>query len=242
MRLDQALVARGLTESRTEAQSYILRNWVEINGVVVTKNNKTVLDTDVLTLKNKRKFVSRGGDKLLGVLTDIYGNDESIRLHIQGKIALDIGSSTGGFTDCLLQMGVAHIDAVDVGTAQTHISLLNDNRVAIFESTDIRDFVPKKHYDIIVADLSFISLQGTIDTIRKLSNKNTECFLLIKPQFEVGKGNTKKGIVKDEDLVTEVLSRLEAKCVSIGAKNIKIYKCHIQGGDGNQEYFIYYNY
>jgi 23S rRNA (cytidine1920-2'-O)/16S rRNA (cytidine1409-2'-O)-methyltransferase len=242
MRLDQALVARGLTESRTEAQVYVERGWVEINGVVVTKNNKTVLDTDTLSLKNKRQFVSRGGDKLLGVLSDVYKSDERIRGHLQGKVALDIGSSTGGFTDCLLQMGVKHIDAVDVGTAQTHISLLNDNRVAIFEGTDIREFIPKRKYDIVVADLSFISLQGTIDTITKLSSSGTECFLLIKPQFEVGKGNTKKGIVKDEDLVKEVLEKMDAKCKSVGGKNISMHKCHIQGGDGNQEYFIYFSY
>lgn len=242
MRLDQALVTRGLTESRTEAQEYIARNWVEVNGTVVAKNNKTILDTDLLTLKNKRKFVSRGGEKLLGVLSDVYGNDQNIRDHIQGKTALDVGSSTGGFTDCLLQMGAKHVDAVDVGSAQLHISLLNDNRIALFENTDIREFTPKRAYDIVVADLSFISLQGTIDTIKSLSNLNTECFLLIKPQFEVGKGNTKKGIVKDADLVKEVLEKMDTKCKSVGGKNITMHKCHITGGDGNQEYFIHYTY
>lgn len=241
MRLDQALLARGLTESRTEAQNYIDRGWAEVNGEVVTKNNKTILDTDEVTLKNKRKYVSRGGDKLEGVLVDLYGKDEMIKGHLQGKTALDVGSSTGGFTDCLLQHGVSHVDAVDVGTAQTHISLLSNNKVSVFEKTDIRDFVSNKTYDIIVADLSFISLHDTITTLQKFTHANTHCFLLVKPQFEVGKGNTKKGIVKDDSLVKDVLLRIEKKCESVGAKNIKLLPCRITGGDGNQEYFICYS-
>lgn len=242
MRLDQALLARKMTESRTEAKNYIDRGWVEVNGTVVTKNNKSILETDELALKNKRKYVSRGGDKLEGVFSDLYGNKEAIINHLRNKIALDVGSSTGGFTDCLLQNEVKEIDAVDVGTAQIHISLLSNSKVAIFENTDIREFISNKTYDIIVADLSFISLHDTLSTLKKFTHENTKCFLLIKPQFEVGKGNTKKGIVKDENLIKEVLLKIENKCASIGAKNITLFPSHITGGDGNQEYFICFSF
>ncbi len=240
LRLDQALVERMLCTSRTEAQEMIEKGYVEVNGDICTKQTRKIFATDILDVKGSRKYVSRGGEKLEGALTHIY--KESIEAHLKGKIALDVGSSTGGFTDCLLRHGVSHVDAVDVGTAQTHVSLLNDSRVAVFENTDIRFFVSKKQYDIIVADLSFISLQGVIETIKKLSNDTTECFLLIKPQFEVGKGNTKKGIVKDEDLVQDVLTTLSEKCASIGGTHIEVFPCSIQGGDGNQEYFVYFSF
>ena len=242
LRLDQALVTRGLVATRTEAQELIDKGLVCVNNEVCTKQIRKISGTDILEVKGRRTYVSRGGEKLIGALIHVYSSKENSIQHLKGKIALDVGSSTGGFTDCLLQNGVRHVDAVDVGTAQAHISLLSDNRVSLFENTDIRFFRTDKEYDIIVADLSFISLQGIIDTIKELSNKNTECFLLIKPQFEVGKGNTKKGIVKDIDLVKRALSSLEEKCLSIGAKNIQMFPCIIQGGDGNQEYFVYFSY
>jgi 23S rRNA (cytidine1920-2'-O)/16S rRNA (cytidine1409-2'-O)-methyltransferase len=242
MRLDQALVEKGLVESRTEAQECVTKGWVEINGVVATKNNKTVLESDVITLIRRRNYVSRGGEKLEGIFNDIYKSEDAIRANIKGKHALDIGSSTGGFTDYLLQKGITQVDAVDVGSAQLHVSLLNDTRVALFENTDIREFVNKRAYDIIVADLSFISFQGIFEILPKFAHLGSECFILIKPQFEVGKGNTKKGIVKDDDLVKEVINRMKDGCIKVGGKDIQVFPCHIQGGDGNQEYFMYFKF
>ncbi len=239
MRLDQELVSRKLCESRTEAQELISSELVFVNGVVCTKQTRQVKDGDIINVTSRRLFVSRGGEKLQGILRDIYGDDVSVKKSCEGKFVLDIGSSTGGFTDCLLSYGVKHVDAVDVGTLQLHEKLRADTRVSLYENTDIRNFETNNKYDIIVADLSFIPLSHVIDDVVRLSSKGTELFLLIKPQFEVGKGNTKKGIVKDISLVENVLNQYKEIVQEKGVTGIKIYPSHIEGGDGNQEYFLY---
>lgn len=239
MRLDQELVKRGLSESRTEAQELVESGSVLVNGAVSTKQTKQVGETDMLEVTSRRKFVSRGGEKLEGIFLDIFGTEEKVKEFCFGKVTLDIGSSTGGFTDYLLQNGVAYVDAVDVGTMQLHPKLRSDNKVSLFENTDIRNFKSEKRYDIVVADLSFISLQSVFKTIYTFGSKGTYYFLLIKPQFEVGKGNTKKGIVKDEEIVQKVLSEYVTLARKFGMEDVKVFPCRIQGGDGNQEYFLY---
>ncbi|MEI6810967.1 MAG: TlyA family RNA methyltransferase [Candidatus Nomurabacteria bacterium] len=261
MRLDQEIVKRGLCESRTEAQGLIESGNVLVNNVIVTKQTKQVNDTEEIQVTARRKFVSRGGEKLEGVMLDTVnasikqfsilqfcfskntdnGNTENInaiREMIEGKTALDVGSSTGGFTDFLLSYGISHVDAVDVGSEQLHEKLRNNDRVSLFENTDIRNLKSDKKYDIIVADLSFIQLKNVLKNIVDFGKSGTCYFLLIKPQFEVGKGNTKKGIVKDSILVNEVLSEYKSLAEELGLKNIKIFPCKIEGGDGNQEYFL----
>ena len=258
MRLDQEIVKRGLCESRTEAQEVISSGNALVNNFVVTKQTKQVSDADEIQVISRRKFVSRGGEKLEGAMLDTVNtsikqfsisnfqfskntddrNTDEIRNMVQGKSALDIGSSTGGFTDCLLSYGIAHVDAVDVGSDQLHQKLREDKRVSLFENIDIRNFKSDKKYDIIVADLSFIKLNTVLKDIIKFGNINTYYFLLIKPQFEVGKGNTKKGIVKDNNLVDKILSEYKTLSEDLGLKNVEIYPCHIKGGDGNQEYFL----
>jgi 23S rRNA (cytidine1920-2'-O)/16S rRNA (cytidine1409-2'-O)-methyltransferase len=239
MRLDQTLVQRGLCDSRTEAQELIEKSLVLVNGTVITKQAKDIKDTDEVEVNGKRSFVSRGGEKLKGIFQDIYGNDEAIRAHFAGKRALDVGSSTGGFTDCLLSYGIAHVDAVDVGTGQLHPRLKEDARISLFESTDVREFASAEAYDVVVADLSFISLETVFQTIVSFGKVGTDFFLLIKPQFEVGKGNTKKGIVKDSALVVTLLKKYEILAKLQGLSNMQIFPCHLQGGDGNQEFFLY---
>jgi 23S rRNA (cytidine1920-2'-O)/16S rRNA (cytidine1409-2'-O)-methyltransferase len=239
MRLDQELLRRGLCESRSEAQEIITLGGVLVNDTVVTKQAKHVTEQDVISLTLRRKYVSRGGDKLEGVLADIFGGDDQIIKNLSGKVALDVGSSTGGFTDCLLLFGVARVDAVDVGTSQLHNKLRDDKRVALFENTDIRNFVSDKVHNVIVSDLSFISLKRVVDELITLGGKGTQYFLLLKPQFEVGKGNTKKGIVKDTALVENILKSYQKLAEEKGLINVSIKKCHIEGGDGNQEYFLY---
>jgi 23S rRNA (cytidine1920-2'-O)/16S rRNA (cytidine1409-2'-O)-methyltransferase len=239
MRLDIALVSRGLIPSRTEAQELIERGLVSVNGKVSHKQTKEIGEEDSLTVMGRRDFVSRGGDKLRGILQDIFGEDDAIRTHLSGKEALDVGSSTGGFTDCLLSFGVVHVDAVDVGVGQFHEKLKGDDRIALFESTDIRSFVSDKNYDIVVADLSFISLEAVFDMLLSFGKAGADYFFLLKPQFEVGKGKTKKGIVKDMSLVGELIKKYEVLAKLHGLQNTQLYPCHIQGGDGNQEYFLY---
>jgi 23S rRNA (cytidine1920-2'-O)/16S rRNA (cytidine1409-2'-O)-methyltransferase len=239
-RLDKALVEQGFCESRTEAQELIDKGFVYVDGAVCKKQTKLITLEQTLEVKGSRTFVSRGGEKLLGALRDVCGDDDKIKEALQDKVILDVGSSTGGFTDCLLQYGATHIDAVDVGTDQMHHRVANNPFVSLYENTDIRNFKSKYEYDFIVADLSFISLRDVIDVLFQLGKVyKTHYFLLIKPQFEVGKGNTKKGIVKDQSLIEEVKENLITMCNQKGFTNIAVYKSHIQGGDGNQEYFLY---
>lgn len=240
MRLDLELVKRGLSVSRTEAQEYIQMGGVIVNGEVATKQTRHVTDEDVILVTGKRKYVSRGGEKLEGALLDVFGSEEKVRELCSDRRALDVGSSTGGFTDCLLGFGAAHIDAVDVGTDQLHGKLRKDERVSIFEQTDIRNFTPNVPYDIIVADLSFIPLSYVLSKILELGSMDASYFLLLKPQFEVGKGATKKGIVKDLSLIEEVLSKYKLLAQEYGAQEVQTYPCRLTGGDGNQEYFLYF--
>ncbi len=239
MRLDQELMARGLCESRTEAQELIASGAVFVSGNVCHKQTKQVSGTDEIIVQSRRRFVSRGGEKLEGVLLDVYGNQETIQKNILGKTALDVGSSTGGFTDCLIQNGISHVDAVDVGTAQLHQKIKDSSIVSVFENTDIRKFTTEHSYDIIVADLSFISLRQVVEDIIAFGISGTSFFLLIKPQFEVGKGNTKKGIVKDMSLVESIREEYSNLAMALGLRDVRVYESHIQGGDGNQEYFLY---
>lgn len=238
MRLDQELVKRGLCESRTEAQELIYEGSVFVDNLVCLKQIKKVNDDNKIEVTSRRQFVSRGGNKLQGVLRDIFSNDEEVGSFCGAKIALDVGSSTGGFTDCLLSYGVGHVDAVDVGTSQLHERVRFNSKVSVFENTDIRKFYSKKHYEIIVADLSFISLGSIFNDLIKFGSNGTNYFLLIKPQFEVGRGNTKKGIVKDQNLVNDALFKYENLAKESGLINVKILPCVISGGDGNQEYFL----
>ena len=238
MRLDQELVRRKECVSRQEAQECIRLGFVLLDNEIITRATRQVGENSLITVTQTRKFVSRGGDKLEGAIAHKYPHADNTLFN--SKVALDIGSSTGGFTDCLLQYGAFKVHAVDVGTLQLHSSLRMDKRVILKENTDIRAFFTKDAFDIIVADVSFISLTKIIDTIISFGKPDSEFFLLIKPQFEVGFGNTKKGIVKDLTLVHDILNNYTKLLTALLYKNITVFPCAIQGGDGNQEYFVYF--
>ena len=240
IRLDIAIVERKLCGSRTEAQELIKNGVVFVDGDCVTKVTKQITEAQIIDVRGKRQFVSRGGEKLSGLLQDIYVTEDVIKKNIEGKVALDVGSSTGGFTDCLLKYGATHIDAVDVGTFQLHESLRKDPRITLYENQDIRTFIPKQAYDIIVVDVSFISILDIFEVLISFgTSARTAYYILIKPQFEVGKGNTKKGIVKDVTLVDKVLMNIQIKAKEYGLQQIQVHPSRIQGSDGNQEYFLY---
>jgi 23S rRNA (cytidine1920-2'-O)/16S rRNA (cytidine1409-2'-O)-methyltransferase len=239
MRLDQVLVERLLCESRTEAQELLALGHVVVDGVITKKRTKQIVGDEDIRITTRRKFVSRGGDKLEGALTYIYGDEELIRNHIQGRHALDIGSSTGGFTDCLLSYGVSSIVSVDVGTSQLHPRLRSNEKVTLFENTDIRKLPETSYFEVIVCDVSFISLEKIIDVVVAFGTQNSEFFLLLKPQFEVGKGNTKKGIVKDVTILTNIFEKYKTLLQEKGMERVTIFPCTLVGGDGNQEYFLY---
>lgn len=241
MRLDVALVKNNLSESRQEAQELIQAGVVMVDGVIVTKQTREVDELSNLVVTKRRAFVSRGGEKLEGALLQTLHTEEAVKAYCSNKNALDIGSSTGGFTDCLLKYGVQSVTAIDVGTSQLHTKLRVNPSVALHEKTDIRNYTSLKSFQIIVLDLSFISLEKILDKVISFGAPGSTYYILLKPQFEVGKGNTKKGIVRDKTLVMDLLKKymiiLETKDSVVSPL---FFPCVIQGGDGNQEYFLHF--
>ena len=243
MRADQLLVERGLAATRSQAQRLIAAGvcwrlgqqaWAQIekNGAVLPEGCELMLQDDAET-----RFVSRGGLKLEGAL-------QQTGLNPQGLVCLDVGQSTGGFTDCLLQHGAAQVWGVDVGHGQLHPRLANDVRVQVIEKVNARAMTPEllgvPGFDFIVADLSFISLTLVLPAIANLMKPQASALLLIKPQFELqaqdlGKG----GVVKNPALYSQVEQRLRQACQTLNLDVVQWLPSPITGGDGNKEFFIH---
>ena len=261
MRLDQYLVLHhGLT--RNKAQQLIATDLVCVNAKICNKASFQIGDSSIVTITADRRveWVSRSAEKLaefierLDMVSDVSvpqgytfqyhsseysGEIQSKKLTIAGTNCLDVGSSTGGFTQVLLQYGATHIDAVDVGTDQLHPSLRSDSRVSSYEQTDIRDFATEKqsHYDIIVCDASFISLSMIIDAMLTLSNIDTRMILLYKPQFEVGREHLRKtGVPKDIKIVEANMTEFENLLTTKNTNILKKEKSSLIGEAGNQEW------
>lgn len=235
-RLDLAIISRNLARSRTEAQDRIAHGKVLVNGFIETKPAKEVGDTDTIRITEQMPFVSRGGVKLQHAL-------EYFHIDVQSKTVLDVGSSTGGFTDCLLQNGAQKVYAVDVGTFQMIDGLRNDPRVVLMEQTDIREAVLPEKVDGIVVDVSFISLSKIFPSLSKFVVPSAFIVALIKPQFEVGQANLGKGgIVTNEaareDAITQVLKSATQNGIIIR----DVTASPIVGGDGNKEFLLYGTY
>ena len=197
-RLDILLVERGLAESRTRAQALVMEGKVRIAGQTEYKASRQVDDETPVEIESPPRFVSRGGEKLEGAF-ELWGT----ALGAEGKTCLDVGSSTGGFTDCLLQHGARRVMAVDVGTNQLAYSLRTDPRVWVRENFNARYMKPEDLPEVpalAVTDVSFISLKLILPPIRDVLASGGEIVALIKPQFEVGKGNAPGGLVRDENL------------------------------------------
>lgn len=203
IRLDAYLAQHKLVPSRSQAESAIRLGSVTVNGRVATKPGTFVGDKDDVKLTEKERYVSRAGLKLASV-AQLLGVD------FRGKTVLDVGSSTGGFTDYALQHGAVKVWAVDVGTEQLHPSLRSDSRIELHEKTDIRDFALTDMPDIVVMDVSFISLREILPHIAsKLSNKNTQIVAMLKPQFEAGKHQVNKGVIKNDAVRRQILRDFE---------------------------------
>ncbi len=232
MRLDSYLVAAGLAQSRTKAQNYIKKGYVSVDGEIVTKNSLVVSKENRVEMTTFRDYVSRAAWKLL------YFLDEAA-LDVCGKTALDIGSSTGGFSEVLLERGVKSLVCVDVGNGQLHPKIEEDERVTLFEGTDIRTF-EHDPFDVVVSDVSFISLLHILESVDRLSKE--DIVLLFKPQFEVGVGvrRDKKGVVKDDKAVQKAMVKFEDACALKGWNLIKKAPSKITGKDGNLEYCYYF--
>ena len=202
-RLDQTLVTLGLVPTRSQAESYIRLGKVKVNGRDVTKTGYMVGEHDDVLLGVAQQYVSRAGLKLESVAAQL-------QLVFKGKVVLDVGSSTGGFTDFALQKGAKKVIAVDVGTNQLHPSLRADPRIELHEQTDIRNVKKlSAKPDIIVMDVSFISLRDILPYVAKLSSKQTQIVAMLKPQFEIGSGFRHKGVVKNEAMRRQILKDFE---------------------------------
>ncbi len=231
-RLDIFLVEQGFFESRNKASEAIKSRNVKIDGKIVTKPACLVEINSRAEILQEYSYVSRAGYKLKEFLkeSDIEIND---------KICLDIGSSTGGFTEVLLEYGAKEVYAVDVGSNQLHQKLKDDKRVKSFEKCDIREFESDKKFDVVTCDVSFVGISYIFPKIKELSND--KIILLFKPQFEVGKDvkRDKKGVIKDKDAIKRVMMRFESLLVSEGLKLLKKEASKVKGKEGNEEYFYY---
>ena len=232
MRLDHYLVERGLAPSRTKAQHYIKEGYVLVDKEVVTKSSFDVDERSDVEMTAFKDYVSRAAWKLLHFL-------QECDLDVSGKTALDIGSSTGGFSEVLLERGVASIACVDVGSDQLHEKIRSDKRVKVYEKTDIRNF-EHSPFDLVVSDVSFISLLHIIESVDALAKE--EIILLFKPQFEVGLGvkRDKKGVVKDEKAIQKAMLHFEDACTLQGWQLVRKSPSKVTGKDGNLEYCYYY--
>lgn len=241
-RLDNYLVEENLAGSRTKAQSYIKDSLVSVNGEVIRKSAYKVDVTDKVEVKEHENYVSRSAHKLNAFLEELtlHPKSTSFKADLKDKVALDIGSSTGGFTQVLLEAGVKEVSAVDVGKEQLHKSLKDDDRVHSYESCDIREFKSDKEFDIVVSDVSFISLLYILDDVDRLAKD--KIILLFKPQFEVGREAKRDnhGVVLDEKVISLAMTKFEDACEIKGWKLVLKSPSKLTGKEGNLEYCYYY--
>jgi 23S rRNA (cytidine1920-2'-O)/16S rRNA (cytidine1409-2'-O)-methyltransferase len=232
-RLDKLLVTRGLAETRAKAQSLILAGQVFSGGQRLDKAGQSVPIDIELAIREPAPFVSRGGLKLAAAL-------DHFDIEVAGKICLDIGASTGGFTDCLLQRGATRVVAIDVGRGQLDWKLRQDHRVELREGVNARylttdDFAER--FDLVTADVSFISLTKILPVVPPLLRDHASVITLIKPQFEVGREEVGKGgIVRDETAQRRVVEEITSFAAGLGMRAKGVIDSPILGADGNREF------
>jgi 23S rRNA (cytidine1920-2'-O)/16S rRNA (cytidine1409-2'-O)-methyltransferase len=233
-RADVLLVERGLFESRARAQAAIEARLVTANDKQVLKASEGLPEDAVLQAQPAHPFVSRGGVKLSGAL-------ERYPLEIEDHVCLDVGASTGGFTEVLLANGASLVFSIDVGHGQLHPSLHGHPRIVSMEETDIRGFEGKRlpqRPDIVVIDVSFISLKAVLPVALSLAAAPMHLLALIKPQFEAARKHSKRGIIRNAAVHQEICDDITAFASSLGCTGIEVFPSSITGGDGNIEFFI----
>lgn len=228
-RLDKELLRRDLVRSRSQAEDIIRRGFVSVKGAIITKAGFLVDTSTPIDLRSKVSFVSRAGEKLYSVV-------DILKIDFQDKTVLDVGSSTGGFTELALRCGAQKVIAVDVGTDQMHVSLRNDPRIELHEKTDIRDFKTNNIIDIVVIDVSFISLRAILPQVSKLMTHRTQLVAMVKPQFEAGPELKHKGVIKNDKMRRSILKDLE-NWVQNMFTIIDKADSEVAGAKGNRERF-----
>lgn len=239
-RIDEILVIRRLADSRTQAKALVMAGRVKRGTERIDKPGRMLpIDTPDLTVDQPPRFVSRGGEKLDAFL-------EKFEVQVAGAHVLDVGASTGGFTDCVLQRGAIDVTCVDVGRAQLHAKLRGDPRVTNLEQINARNLspgeLPRDQYDVIVVDVSFISLRFVLPSIWNLLVPGGRLIALIKPQFEAGKRDVDRGqgVIKDPAVHDEVIRNIQSFCEAElpASKIFGLMDSPIRGADGNREFLI----
>lgn len=230
IRLDNLLVDRKMVESRSQAESYIKLGKVTVDGIKRTKPGFFVDVNSGLKVLQQVQYVSRAGLKLESVA-------KKMRIDFRNKTVLDVGSSTGGFTDYSLKNGANKVIAVDVGTDQLHPKLRLNKKVELHEKTDIRNFKTDQKIDVVVIDVSFISIKEILPSVVNLSNKNTKIVAMVKPQFEAGRNGTVNGVVKNNSYRRKILQDFENWCRSNNLYIENKRDSEVKGTKGNQERF-----
>jgi 23S rRNA (cytidine1920-2'-O)/16S rRNA (cytidine1409-2'-O)-methyltransferase len=232
-RADRLLVARGLFDSRAKAQAAIAAGLVTADDRPVRKPSDGIPLDAKLTAEPAFPWVSRGGVKLAHAL-------DRLGIEVAGHVCLDVGASTGGFTEVLIAKGARRVYAVDVGRGQLHASLRDRPEIVSLEETDIRSLDPARMEppDVVVVDVSFISLKHVLPAAVRLAAPRTDLVALVKPQFELRRSDLKKGVVRDPALHAAVCAEIAAFVTSLGYDVIATFSSPIEGGDGNREFFI----
>jgi 23S rRNA (cytidine1920-2'-O)/16S rRNA (cytidine1409-2'-O)-methyltransferase len=233
-RADLLLVERGLFESRARARAAIEAGLVIANDKQVQKPSETIPADAVVQAQPAHPWVSRGGVKLAGAL-------EQYPIEIENHVCLDVGASTGGFTEVLLANGASLVFAIDVGHGQLHPSLHGHPKIVSMEATDIRSFEGKRlpmRPDVVVIDVSFISLKSVLPVALSLAAAPMHLLALIKPQFEAPRRHAKRGIIRNAMVHQEICDDITAFAASLGCTDIQVFPSSIKGGDGNIEFFF----
>jgi len=233
-RLDVLVFEKGLAETRTKVQAFIMSGSVFVNGEVARKAGMLVDEKDVVEMKDVNPYVSRGGIKLESALN-------ALKIDVTGYVCLDIGSSTGGFTDCMLQKGAVKVYAVDVGTGQLHYKLRKDPRVVSIENVNFRYFdlaLLKDKIDFATIDVSFISLDKILPMAYKCVKNAGFVLAMIKPQFELEPSEIKKGVVRDETLRQKAINKIKIFALDLGFKIVSEVDSCLKGPKGNLEHFV----
>jgi len=232
-RIDILLVERGLVDSREKAQALIMAGDVYINDIATIKPSTQVSESSVIRIREKLPFVGRGGLKLAHALTEF-------KINASNLVAADIGASTGGFTDCLLQHGASKVYAIDVGYGQIDYRLRTDSRVTVIDRTNARYPLPiPEQIDIAAIDVSFISLEKIVPNVAAITKCNGKIICLVKPQFEAGKSLVEKGgLIKDPTVHAQVLGRFISWSIDNGYRISGLTPSPIYGSSGNREFFV----
>ncbi|TSA53006.1 MAG: TlyA family RNA methyltransferase [Actinobacteria bacterium] len=245
-RIDQLLVTKALAHDVEHAQHLIEQGLVLVNGAVAMKSSRMVADHESVMVSRPARFVSRGGEKLEGALV-------AFGVSVDGKRVLDAGASTGGFTDCVLQHGAREVVALDVGRSQLHERLVRDQRVSVVDSYNVRLLAqsdmndenrPKSlclPFDVVVADLSFISLQKVATALVGVLSPHGDMILLVKPQFEAEKSEVDKGagVITSSEIHARTLSQVENAYCDLGMVKVGCIESSLRGADGNLEFLLY---